>query len=199
MKKIFLLVLLLSVCVPGCKKKNTSNTKYRKVENVNKANGGKTFSEDADEFVLEDEAGFNVFDDENKKQIDENKDIAWDEVDNEGDKFDRVQFDYDKSNIKPNEQEKVQRNAKKILPRLKKDENSKVIVKGHACKLAKNKEHNYVVSQERAENERNEYVKLGVPEEKIKAVGYGATNLLTDEDGMEAQAVNRRAETVVTQ
>lgn len=201
MKKIFVLVLLLSVAVPGCSKKKTIvNGKTTKVQNVQGIKSGKTLSEDADEFVLEDEAGFNVFEDDSKKQVetDSKNDLSWDELNEDVDKNERVQFGYDKSVIEPNEKAKITRNAKKIKSKLAKDANVKVVVKGHSCKIAKNKEYNYVLSQERAEKVRNEYEQEGVPASNLKSVGYGATNPLTDEDGMEAQAINRRAETVIT-
>lgn len=203
MKKIFQLILLLSLCLPGCRKKNNVVVKSKPlIQNVDRRETGKILSEDADEFSLEDDAGFNVFEDENKKQVESKEqseeELKWEEVDeNDSKEFETIQFDYDQTALKPLEKAKVKKNSKLLKEKLNKNKDAQVRVKGHSCKIAKNKEHNYVVSQERASELKKEYIANGIPEDRIKAVGYGDSMLISDEDGMEAQSPNRRAETVI--
>ncbi len=197
-KKILSLVLLSTVAVPGCcfKKKPKCQESSTEDSSYKKGTNAKTFSEEAEEFVLEDDAAVNVFEDNGGVKA--NSDLSWDNMD-EGTsvKTETVQFDFDSSKVNSSEKEKIKRNAQSIKKELNKNPKSGVVVKGHSCKIAKNKEYNYSLSQERAEKVAKVYENEGISRDKIKSVGFGSSMLLTDEDGMEAQAPNRRAETVV--
>ena len=196
MKKITILALLALISVPGCCKKKIEPKKVKEVTFVGDAGKKGAFSEDAEEFILEDDTGYNTFD--NKAKVaNQDEDLSWTELENDDtkEKADVVRFDYNSPQVKATEAGKVNKNAKLIKDKMAKDKNVKVTVKGHSCKIAKNKEYNYVLSQERAQEVATAYEKQGVPHDKIKPVGFGATMLLTDEDGMAAQGVNRRAET----
>jgi outer membrane protein OmpA-like peptidoglycan-associated protein len=197
MKKEFLLVLLLSIVLPSCKKKKIDvKGPGTVVQTVSRPNGNETYSEDTGEFALEDDAEFNVFEDDQKKQVEVAQDLGWNEVDAQ--ELDKIQFDYDKSEIRPTERQKIESNAKAIKKKLAASPDAKVAVKGHSCKIAKNKEYNYTLSQERAQTIAREYQDQGIAAENLKPVGYGASMLLTEEEGMEAQAPNRRVETVIS-
>lgn len=198
MKKFALTLLIVGFGIPGCAKKKNKIVQPDKQtivkNNYEKRKGTKTFSEDAEEFILEDDAEFNVFESENGAQPDS---FSWEELDeSEDEQVEIVQFDYDSTKIKDSERQKIQRNSKVIQEHLKGNDKAKVAVRGHSCKIAKNKDYNYAISQERAEKLKKAYEERGVPAEKVKAVGYGSSVLLTDKDGVDAQAVNRRAETV---
>lgn len=197
MKKLTFLALIALISVPGCCKKKIEPKKNKEVIIIEESGSAGAFSEDADEFVLEDDTGFNTFD--NNAKVSEQEELSWTELENDDckDRFDVVQFDYNSPNIRSSEMNKINKNAKVIKEKMGKDKDIKVTVKGHSCKIAKNKEYNYVLSQERAQRVANAYEKQGIPHDKIKSVGFGATMLLTDEDGMEAQSPNRRAETTL--
>ena len=155
--------------------------------------GTYVFSDDADEFRLDDEEG-DLFEG-NKDYVGDKDDFQWDNIVYDTDAGEVIQFDFDDTTIKPSEQGKVRHNAELAKQELEANPNSKVSVKGHACKIAKSELYNRAISQERAENVAKEYAENGVPREKMSAVGFGASELLTDEDGMQAQAPNRRVET----
>lgn len=106
-----------------------------------------------------------------------------------------IQFDYDDTRVKPSEQPKIEYNIKLAKQELATNPKSKVAVRGHSCKIAKSDLYNRAISQERAEHVAQAYTQAGVPADKIDAVGFGAAELLTDEDGRQAQAPNRRVET----
>lgn len=213
MKKLLILMLLSIALVPGCGKKKIQEVKPKptvvQVEDPKEREKNKTSIDEADEFVLEedekeniaDKTGVNVFEEqkEQKPSSEEMKqDASWAEldVDENSQKTDVIQFDFDKSNVKPSEDEKITKNVKMIKEKLAENKDAKVVVEGHSCKIAKNEDHNYALSQERAAKVKRIYVKRGVPSEKIKAVGMGTSKLLTNAEGREAQSINRRVETV---
>lgn len=195
MKKNLLIVILLSlIFAPGCLKKQANNLK-NKVSNVFKGKDKNKFkSENLDEFVLEIEGDNDIFD--TKSTTQEDKEFSWKEIAPDKE-FGKVQFEFDSSEIRPSEKAKIKKNAAQIKKEIKGKDNAKVSVRGHSCKIAKNQEYNYVLSQERAQKVADQYKKEGIPADKIKAVGYGSSLLLTDEDGIEAQSPNRRSETVL--
>ncbi len=204
MKKISLVALLSIAFIPACFKKKVDSQRENTV--LNEASGSKTstVTEDAQEFLLEDEANFNAFDDSKPSvsNIENSNDLDWSEVEeniNDEAKTGTVQFEYNSSKIKQSEEDKIRKNTKLIKEKIAKNKKAKVLVKGHSCKIAKNKEYNYALSQERAHKVAKVYEQEGIPTKNVKSVGYGATMLLTDKDGMEEQAINRRAETVVAE
>lgn len=195
MKKDLLIVILLAlVFAPGCIKKQVNSIKS-KVSNAFKGKKRHKFNaEEIDDFVLEIESDADIFNTESSTK--EDKEFSWKEI--EPDKeYSKVQFEFDRSELQPSEKAKIRKNARQIKKELKGKNNAKVSVRGHSCKIAKNQEYNYVLSQERAQKVADQYKKEGIPIDKIKAVGYGSSLLITDEDGIQAQSPNRRAETVL--
>ncbi len=197
-KKINLL-LVLAVFLNGCifKKKDRSARSAELGRSKNgefvQAGGTYVFSDDADEFRLEDE-GNDPFSN-GQDYLGDQDDFQWDNIVYDNDAGEVIQFDFDDTAIKPSEKSKISHNAELAKQELNSNPKSTVAVKGHSCKIAKSELYNHAVSQERAEHVAQEYTKKGVPREKISPVGYGATELLTDEDGRDAQSVNRRVET----
>ncbi len=108
-----------------------------------------------------------------------------------------IRFDFDKTSIKPEEKIKVEHNAQSTKKALHECPEAEVICDGHACKITRSEAYNHAISQERAEEIKKAYVKGGIEASKVKAVGHGATKLITDAPGKEAQSPNRRVETKV--
>ena len=195
-KKLSLAVFLglfLTSCLS--KKQAATKTAPKKAQSSEFVQEGGTyvFTDDVDEFRLDDETD-DLFEG-NQGYIGDKDDFQWDNIVYDTDAGEVIQFDFDDTAIKPSEQAKIRHNAELAKQELEAHPKSKVAVKGHACKIAKSELYNRAISQERAENVAKEYAKNGVSRDKVSAVGYGASELLTDEDGKEAQAPNRRVET----
>ncbi|OGB83599.1 hypothetical protein A3F66_03360 [candidate division TM6 bacterium RIFCSPHIGHO2_12_FULL_32_22] len=193
-KSPFLLVLLFAL--PACFKKQPVVT-TKPAPAVTDSGWEKTgpsvrFDDDVDEFFLEDDEEGNVFEQgiSGNDQVLEMAELPLEQQDTEV-----IQFDFDRTKVKPSEKEKVARNVEHVKDVLNDNPQAVTVVDGHSCKIAKSQTYNYMISQERAENVAKEYVSKGVPESKVKALGHGSSELLTDADGKEAQAPNRRAET----
>ena len=195
MKKDHILILLsLLILTPGCLKKKVTALK-NKVSTAFYGKNKHTFStEELDEFILEIENDNDMFNPTNASP--EDKNFSWRELEPDQE-YNKIQFEFDSSEIKPSEAAKIRTNAKQIKKELKGRTKTKVSVRGHSCKIAKNQDWNYVLSQERAQKVADLYVENGIPTDKIKAVGYGSSLLLTDLNGIEAQSPNRRVETVL--
>lgn len=199
-KKVSLLAflaLILNGCMRSPFKKRSAlqkeqTSKAKKGEFV-KEGGTYVFSDDADEFRLDGDSGDPFAGD--KDYVGDKDDFQWDNIVYDTDAGEVIQFDFDDTAVKPSEKAKIVHNAELAKHELDCNPKSKVAVKGHACKIAKSELYNRAISQERAENVAQEYAKQGVPRDKVSAVGFGASELLTDEEGKETQAVNRRVET----
>lgn len=192
MKKVFALILLVSITMPACFKKKSSVTTSKRTSLKN--SNGQIFTEDADEFILENDSDVNVFESDNTNEFN-NEEIYLDVLNEPQEKGKTVQFDYNSSQINPAEKNKIKQNAKMIKDHLKHDKSTKVVCKGHSCKIAKNKEYNYTLSQERAHKIAKNYENQGIPAKQIKSVGFGDSNPVTQAEGIEGQAPNRRVET----
>lgn len=200
LNKKLVLLSFLSVFLGGCFKKKV-DTKPKQGNHKNKdANGefvqeGGTyvFSDDADEFALDEDSGDQFA--ENQDFLGDKDDFQWDNIVYDTDAGEVIQFDFDDTAVKPSEKGKIKHNVELVKQELETNPKSVVAVKGHSCKIAKSEIYNHTISQERAEKVAKAYADGGVPKEKMSAVGFGSSELLTDEDGREAQAPNRRVET----
>ncbi len=198
--KKLILLSFLAVFLGGCfKKKVETNPKQAHHKNKNASGefvqegGTYIFSDDADEFALDEDSGDQFA--ENAGYVNDKDDFQWDNIVYDTDAGEVIQFDFDDTAVKPAEKAKIRHNVELAKQELQTNPKSRVAVKGHSCKIAKSELYNRAISQERAENVAKEYAKGGVPREKVSAVGFGASELLTDEDGREAQSPNRRVET----
>ncbi|OGB83137.1 hypothetical protein A3F66_01510 [candidate division TM6 bacterium RIFCSPHIGHO2_12_FULL_32_22] len=196
MKKLFMILPIL-LLLPACFKKKpvlTADKGQKPVCGLKTCQPGKPtkVDEDVEEFFLEDDEDGNVFE---KGQPIVDQELEMVSLPLEKQATETVQFDYDRTKIRPEESAKIDKNAAQAKEILKENADAIVVVKGHSCKIAKNQTYNYMISQERAEHVAKEYVKKGVPQEKVKAVGHGSSELLTNAEGKDAQAINRRAET----
>jgi peptidoglycan-associated lipoprotein len=105
---------------------------------------------------------------------------------------DRVFFDFDKSVIKPEGQQTLQRQAQW----LQKYPNVTVTVEGH-CDDRGTREFNLALGERRASSVRNALVALGVSANRIKTISYGKERPAVLGDNEAAWAQNRRGVTVI--
>jgi peptidoglycan-associated lipoprotein len=105
---------------------------------------------------------------------------------------DRVFFDFDKSVIKPEGQQTLQRQAQW----LQKYPNVTVTVEGH-CDDRGTREYNLALGERRANAVRQALVALGVQANRIKTISYGKERPAVLGDNEAAWAQNRRGVTVI--
>jgi outer membrane protein OmpA-like peptidoglycan-associated protein len=106
---------------------------------------------------------------------------------------DHVLFDFEQTNLKPE--------ARPILQALfvliqQHPEWSRLRIEGHTDARG-GAAFNLQLSERRARNVMNELIKLGIPGERIEAIGYGATRLRDTRTDEAAHQRNRRVEFVV--
>lgn len=111
--------------------------------------------------------------------------------------FERVQFDFDKSSLRADQKPVVKKDtavAQKVVT-----EGKDIVIAGHTCQIG-SATYNLALSQKRAEAVKAEMLKAGVPQKKIKTIGYGYEYPLVWSDKTERTekikelAANRRAE-----
>jgi outer membrane protein OmpA-like peptidoglycan-associated protein len=111
--------------------------------------------------------------------------------------FDSVKFDFDKNMIKDDQKKSVKQNIDEAKKAVKKGKD--IIINGHTCQIG-SPSYNLALSLRRANVVKQEMVKEGVEEKKIKTVGYGYESPIvwTDKtdrsEKIKELAVNRRAE-----
>jgi len=105
---------------------------------------------------------------------------------------DRVFFDFDKSNIKPEGQATLQKQA----AWLKKYPNVKVTVEGH-CDERGTREYNLGLGERRATAVKRALVALGIDAGRISTISYGKERPAVVGSNEAAWAQNRRGVTVV--
>jgi peptidoglycan-associated lipoprotein len=105
---------------------------------------------------------------------------------------DRVFFDYDKSDIKAEGRQVLQRQA----DWLKKYPNVTVTVEGH-CDERGTREYNLALGERRATAAKKMLVALGVPAARISTISYGKERPAVVGSNEAAWAQNRRAVTVI--
>ncbi len=105
---------------------------------------------------------------------------------------DRVFFDYDKSDIKPEGRQVLQRQAEW----LKKYTNVTVTVEGH-CDERGTREYNLALGERRATAVKKMLVALGVPATRVSTISYGKERPAVVGSNEAAWAQNRRGVTVI--
>ncbi|HAA05705.1 MAG TPA: hypothetical protein DCE18_20395 [Syntrophobacteraceae bacterium] len=102
-----------------------------------------------------------------------------------------VQFDFDKSNIKPEYEpildEAVSQLKKWVWP------DYKLVISGHTDSVGK-PDYNQKLSERRAMAIRDYFATNGIPATKMKTVGYGQSVPIADNKTEDGRALNRRVE-----
>jgi peptidoglycan-associated lipoprotein len=105
---------------------------------------------------------------------------------------DRVFFAFDRSDITPEAQETLSRQAEW----LRRYPNVTVTIEGH-CDERGTREYNLALGERRAQAVKNVLVALGIPASRISTISYGKERPAVLGSTEEAYAQNRRAVTVV--
>ncbi len=222
MKKMCSLSLLLVLFAAGCGKKKDSGKKHEASKKMASLNGTEFTSdriEDVDgvaefAFLNDDE-----LDDRNlvasADQIDkaekikhealakeargENELLATADESSLG--FKRVQFDFNKNNIRQDQLDTV--NADIEAAKVAVAQGKTVVVQGHTCQMGA-AAYNMSLSQQRAETVKKQMVKAGVEADHVKTVGFGYEHPLVWSDTTDREqkivelSPNRRAEVLVS-
>ncbi|MDD4181101.1 MAG: OmpA family protein [Victivallaceae bacterium] len=106
-------------------------------------------------------------------------------------KFEPIYFEFDRSDLRPSELDKLNKVAEFIRSRPELG----IIVEGH-CDDRGSEEYNRALGERRAISLRNQLVKLGVPDDNMKTVSFGEDRPAVPGTSAEARAKNRRGETI---
>jgi len=107
-------------------------------------------------------------------------------------KQDTVYFDYDRSNVRPAELQKIQA----VANHLKGQAETKVLVEGH-CDERGTPEYNRALGERRALSVRESLVHLGVNGDRIQTISYGEDRPADPSHNEAAWAKNRRGEFIL--
>lgn len=212
MKKCVCLLIGLGILLPGCVRKKTQPVEPKKqsikTESYSENKSQQVIGDEkVDAFVLDDDKGdYDLFEEAEKgaqktapaqtrgpvADTQGKNDWAWKEAEQENQQAHVIHFKFNSAKIEKDQQPLVEKNAELAKKMCKKG--AIAVVEGHSCKITRSASYNQALSQRRANRVARRMKKLGVPEKCLKSVGRGTEQLLTDADGAEAQAVNRRVE-----
>ncbi len=103
--------------------------------------------------------------------------FAWVEDDDLNRDFDVVYFDFDKSEIKNDQEEVVAKNVEHLADEIntarEQGKNPLVVVEGHSCSITRSKVYNFAKAETRAKVLADKLIEAGIPQENIKVVGRG--------------------------
>jgi outer membrane protein OmpA-like peptidoglycan-associated protein len=224
MKRLALLCVVLAFLLPACSKKQDSAKKPKATSSKTAKGKGIPVYKQDEEFLDDDAVSDFAFVDEDSKdtnklakddsktdkslalvdndaeELDLEDDSAIDQTQNEKYAFERVHFEFNKNCIRADQKAVLKKDIE--LARAVAGDGKEVVIQGHCDQLGE-AAYNLVLSQRRAETVKTELVKAGLPDEKIKTVGYGFEMPLVWSDKKDRSelikeyAVNRRAEIVV--
>jgi len=100
-----------------------------------------------------------------------------------------VYFDFDKYNIRPQDQRIVDAHASFMKNR----STSRVVIEGHTDSRG-GREYNLALGQRRSESVQRALTQLGVPAERVEAISWGIEKPASLETTEEGYQLNRRAE-----
>lgn len=106
--------------------------------------------------------------------------------------LERVQFEFDSSNLTQSARDTLQSNARTILANSK----MRVLVEGHCDERGSN-EYNLALGERRSKSVIDYLVNLGVPRSRLEAKSWGEERPLNPASTSGAYRVNRRAEFVI--
>ncbi len=102
-----------------------------------------------------------------------------------------IHFDYDKSDIRPEDQPVLQADANALRQIFSMDSNFVVMVEGH-CDERGSAEYNIALGDRRASAAKDALIALGVPADKLKTISYGKERPVCTDETEECYARNRR-------
>lgn len=103
-----------------------------------------------------------------------------------------IHFDYDKSDIRPQDQPILQSDADALKTIVQMDPNFVITIEGH-CDERGSAEYNLGLGDRRASATKDALVALGVPGDKLKTISYGKERPLCTDATEDCYARNRRA------
>lgn len=103
-----------------------------------------------------------------------------------------LHFEYDKSDIRPEDQSVLQGDATALKTIFQMDPNFVVTIEGH-CDERGSGEYNLALGDRRASATKDALVALGVPGDKLRTISYGKERPLCTDATEECYARNRRA------
>ncbi|MGA8027691.1 MAG: OmpA family protein [Bryobacteraceae bacterium] len=103
-----------------------------------------------------------------------------------------IHFDYDKSDVRPEDQPTLQADANALKTIFQMDPSFVVTIEGH-CDERGSAEYNIALGDRRASSTRDALVGLGVPSDKLKTISYGKERPLCTDATEDCYARNRRA------
>jgi peptidoglycan-associated lipoprotein len=109
-----------------------------------------------------------------------------------------VHFEYDKSEVRPDDQSILQADAAALKQIFQMDSSFVVTVEGH-CDERGSAEYNLGLGDRRAAAAKDALVALGVPGDKLKTISYGKERPLCTDPSEDCYARNRRAHFAATQ
>ncbi|MGC8867074.1 MAG: peptidoglycan-associated lipoprotein Pal [Elusimicrobiales bacterium] len=104
-----------------------------------------------------------------------------------------IYFDFDKYDLKTDAKDILSQNAKIIM-----ENNLSIVIEGH-CDERGTEQYNLSLGQKRANTVKDYYIRLGVNPSKIATISYGEEMPVCSEHTEECWALNRRAETKVSE
>ena len=107
---------------------------------------------------------------------------------NEGGLLQTIYFDYDQSEIRPDQRAKLQANAQF----LRDNTNFRLVIAGH-CDERGTRDYNMALGERRASGTMQYLVSLGIPRNRIDIISYGEENPAASGATESAWAQNRRA------
>jgi peptidoglycan-associated lipoprotein len=103
-----------------------------------------------------------------------------------------IHFDYDKSDVSPEDQPILQADATALKTIFGMDANFVVTIEGH-CDERGSAEYNLALGDRRASATKDALVALGVPADKLRTISYGKERPVCTDANEECYARNRRA------
>ncbi len=209
-KKGSVLLLVLLICLPGCRKERKEDRGYgkrgrnmaQKTDDFNTPNLALAdkdldvdettkalFNNEMNEFMSFVEGG--DFDLEDAMKKDE---FAWQAAGDQR-QLETVYFGFNQNKVGNEQRAKLDHNADKAKQLLADaGTDAKLVVEGHACASAGSDVYNMALSLQRATEVSNQLAAAGVSRNQLKTVGRGNEMLVVKEGGREEQAPNRRVE-----
>jgi peptidoglycan-associated lipoprotein len=109
-----------------------------------------------------------------------------------------VHFDYDKSDVRPEDQSILQGDAAALKQIFQMDASFNVTIEGH-CDERGSAEYNIGLGDRRAAAAKDALIALGVPGDKLKTISFGKERPLCTEASEDCYQRNRRAHFAATQ